>query len=37
MTGSSRYGIISIVIFFILGMILLSFVNKKESAGECSS
>jgi len=34
MTGSSRYGIISIVIFFILGMILLSFVNEKESAGK---
>jgi len=37
MTGSSRYGIVSIVIFFILGMILLSFVNEKENAGRDSS
>jgi len=37
MTGSSRYSIVSIVVFFILGMILLAFVNEKESAGQCSS
>jgi len=37
MTGSSRYGIVSIVIFFILGMILLSFVNEKESEKKYSS
>ncbi len=37
MTGSSRYSIISIVIFFILGMVLLSFVNEKESPGSCKS
>ncbi len=33
MTGSSRYSILSIVVFFLLGIILLSFVNEKESAG----
>lgn len=37
MTGSSRYSILSIIIFFIAGMILLSFVNEKDSAGHCSS
>lgn len=37
MTGSSRYSILSIIVFFIAGMILLSFVNEKDSAGHCRS
>ena len=37
LTGSSRYSILSIVAFFILGMVLLSFVNEKQSAGQCEN
>jgi len=37
LTGSSRLSILSIIIFFIAGIVLLSFVNEKEVLEECKN
>ena len=37
LTGSSRLSILSIIVFFIAGIIVLSFVNEKEIKGSCEN